>query len=97
MFLPVDEAKQSDSLRRSHAFLIALFVTAKLYLQVIDQHITQLAHDLSPEIYPVSAAQQLRFLTSAGQTFADQGDKRREFYSVMVNRAQDVSLTRRVH
>jgi hypothetical protein len=89
-FLTVDETEKNNILRRSHAFLFALFTTVKVYLQNIDQHISQHVYGLPPEQYPQTIAQKFRLLMTAGQTFNKQGDKRREFYSAVVRAANEV-------
>ncbi|KAM6495554.1 hypothetical protein JOM56_008260 [Amanita muscaria] len=81
-FLTVDEAQKDNAHRRSHAFLVALFTTARSYLQDIDQHITD-------EQRHETIAQKFRLLMTAGQTFNHQGGKRREFYSAVVKHANE--------
>jgi hypothetical protein len=92
IFLDVDHQQKDKILLRAHAFLTALFKTAKEYLQNIDQHVMQLVHGLSPEQYPQSTTQKFRLLMTVGQSFTYQGDKRREFYSKVVECAQKVIL-----
>ncbi|KAM6501286.1 hypothetical protein JOM56_004300 [Amanita muscaria] len=86
-FLTVDETEKDNIHRRSHAFLIALFATARSYLQNIDQHIT---NELRREQNPQTIAQKFRLLMTAGQTFKHQGGKRREFYTAVVKYANEL-------
>lgn len=86
----MDETEKDNVLRRSHAFLFALFTTAKVYLENIDKHISQHVNGLPPEQHPQTIAQKFRLLMTAGQTFKKQGEKRREFYSAVVGYANKV-------
>jgi hypothetical protein len=88
-FFAVDGTERDTIVRRSHAFLIALFTITRDYLQNIDQHITQ-ACELPVEQYPQTIAQKFRLLMTAGQTFMRQGEKRSEFYSAVMKYANEV-------
>ncbi|KIL66156.1 hypothetical protein M378DRAFT_10426 [Amanita muscaria Koide BX008] len=90
VFLTVDESEKDDILRRCHAFLIALFTTARSYLENIDQHIAQHVGELPLEQPPQTIAQKFRLLMTAGQTFKRQGDKRRGFYRDVVTYANEL-------
>ncbi|KIL68319.1 hypothetical protein M378DRAFT_158863 [Amanita muscaria Koide BX008] len=86
-FLTVDETEKDNIHRRSHAFLIALFTTARSFLQNIDHHIT---NELHREKNPQTITQKFRLLMTAGQTFNHQGFKRREFYRAVVKYANEL-------
>ncbi|KAM6501250.1 hypothetical protein JOM56_004264, partial [Amanita muscaria] len=90
VFLTVDETEKDNILRRCHAFLIALFTTARSYLENIDQHIAQHVGEVPLEQPPQTIAQKFRLLMTAGQTFKRQGDKRREFYRAVVTYANEL-------
>ncbi|KIL63618.1 hypothetical protein M378DRAFT_24971 [Amanita muscaria Koide BX008] len=87
IFLTVGETEKDNMHRRYRAFLIALFITARRYLQNIDQHI---ADELPLEQSPHTIAEKFRLLMTAGQTFKRQGGKRCEFYSAVVKYANQL-------
>ena len=87
-FLTVDETQSDKILCRYHAFLTALFTTARHYLQNINKEITP----------PQTIAQKFRLLMTAGQTFKYQGAKRCDFYSAVVKCANEViSMSCKAH
>ena len=79
-----------STLYQSHAFLVALFEISADFLSDIDQRITQLVHDLSPENYPKTVTEKFRLLMSADQSYAEQGPARRTFYRLVCERASKV-------
>ncbi|KAM6501280.1 hypothetical protein JOM56_004294, partial [Amanita muscaria] len=95
IFLTVGETEKDNMHRRYRAFLIALFITARSYLQNIDQHI---ADELPLEQSPHTIAEKFRLLMTAGQTFKRQGGKRCEFYRAVVKYAnQVISMSCKAH
>jgi hypothetical protein len=78
-----------EGFTRAGAFLCALFVALFDYLRHIDDKIAGIELPVNEE-QPESNEAKFRLLMTAGQTFSHQGQRRREFYDVVLRIADEV-------
>ena len=78
-----------EGFTRAGAFLCALFVTVLDYLRNIDERMAGIELRANEE-QPNSNEAKFRLLMTAGQTFSQQGQPRREFYDQVLRIADEV-------